>query len=50
LVVLYCNWVMTNMVGQNATMKRDNYGFSLVKFDKLVPLLAESFVFPLHVQ
>ena len=29
LVVLYCNWVMANMVGHNATMKRDQYGFSL---------------------
>ena len=38
LVVLYCNWVMVNMVGHNATMKRDDYGFSLVNFDRFVPL------------
>ena len=50
LVVLYCNWVMANMVGHNATMKRDEYGFSLVNFDRLVPLSAESFAFPLHVE
>lgn len=50
LVVLYCNWVMANMVGQHATMKRDDYGFSLVNFDRLVPLSAESFAFPLHVE
>ena len=34
-VVLYCNWVMTNMVGNIATMKRDDYGFGLVNFDRL---------------
>ena len=39
LVVLYCNWMMTIMVGNNATMKRDDYGFSLVNFNRLVPLL-----------
>jgi hypothetical protein len=50
LVVLYCNWVMTNMVGHNANMKRDDYGFSLINFDKLIPLLAKSFAFPLHVE
>ena len=33
LVVLYCNWVMANMVGHNVTMKRDEYVSSLVNFD-----------------
>jgi hypothetical protein len=50
LIVLYCNWVMTNMVGHNVNMKRDNYGFSLINFDRLIPLLAKSFAFPLHVE
>ena len=50
LVVLYCNWVMTNMIGHNATMKRDDYGFSLVNFDRLVSLSTEYFAFPLHVE
>ena len=50
LVVLYCNWVMTNTVGHNAIMKRDDYGFSLVNFDRLVSLSAESFAFPLHIE
>ena len=50
LVVLYYNWVMANMVGQNATTKQDEYGFSLVNFDRLVPLSAESFAFPIHVE
>jgi hypothetical protein len=50
LVVLYCNWVMTNMVGHNATMKRDDYEFSLVNFDRLVSLSAESFAFSFLVE
>ena len=50
LVVLYCNWVMANMVGHYATMKRDDYGFSLVNFDRLVSLSAKSFAFPLHIE
>ena len=50
LVVLYYNWVMANMVGHNVTMKRDEYGFSLVNFDRLVSLSAESFAFLLHVE
>ena len=50
LVVLYCNLVMANIVGHNVTMKRDEYGFSLVNFDRLVPLSAEFFAFPLHVE
>ena len=50
LVVLYCNWVMANTVGHNAIMKRDDYGFSLVNFDRLVSLSAESFAFPLHIE
>ena len=41
---------MTNMVGHNVTMKRDEYGSSLVNFDRLVPLSAESFAFSLHVE
>ena len=50
LVVLYCNWMMANIIGHNATIKQDNYGFSLVNFDRLVPLSAESFAFPLYVE
>ena len=50
LVVLYCNWVMANMIRHIATMKRDDYGFSLVHFNRLVPLSTESFAFPFHVE
>ena len=31
-------------------MKRADYGFSLVKFDKLMSLSVKSFAFPLHVE
>ena len=42
--------MMTNMVGYNAIMKRDDYGFSPMNVDKLVSLSSESFAFPLHVE
>lgn len=51
VVVLYCNWVVANMVGRtSATMKRDPYGFTLVNFDRLIPFSAQSFAFPLHIE
>jgi hypothetical protein len=31
LLVLYCMWMLANMRGMNATMKRDNYGFILIR-------------------
>lgn len=48
LVVLYCNWVMANIVGHNVTLKRDDYRFSLVNFNRSISLSAESFVFSLY--
>ena len=36
------------MVGYNATMTRDDSGFSLINFDNLLSLLAKSFAYPLH--
>ena len=38
------------MVGYNVTMKRDDYVFSQVNFDRLMSISAESFAFPLHVE
>ena len=32
------------------TIKCDEYGFALFKFDRLIPYSADSFAFPLHVQ
>ena len=50
LIVLYCTWVRANLWGARATMKRDDYGFGLIKFDRVIPYSANSFAFPLHVQ
>jgi len=50
IVVLFCNWVVANYGGIMAIMKRDKYWFTLVSFDRLIPLLAKSFAFPMHIQ
>ena len=50
LIVLYCTWVRANLRGVGATMKRDDYGFTLIKFDRVIPYSADSFVFSFHVQ
>jgi hypothetical protein len=50
VVVLYCNWVVANMRGDGATMKRDDYGFTTVNFERLIPYSAQSFAFPLHIE
>jgi hypothetical protein len=50
VVVLYCNWVVANIKGDGATMKRDDYGFTIVNFDRLIPFSAQSFAFPLHIE
>ena len=50
VVVLYCNWVVANMKGDGATMKRDDYGFTTVNFDRLIPYSAQSFAFLLHIK
>ena len=50
VVVLYCTWARANRSGARATMKSDEYGFTLFKFDRLIPYSADSFAFPLHVQ
>ena len=40
VVVLYCNWVVANMKGDGASMKRDDYGFTTVNFERLIPYSA----------
>jgi hypothetical protein len=32
LLVLYCTWVQANMTRARAIMKRDEFGFTLIKF------------------
>jgi hypothetical protein len=50
LLVLYCKWVQATWIGPRATMKKDEYGFTLVKFDRTIPYSSDSFAFPLHAQ
>lgn len=49
-IVLSCNWVKANYNGNNAKVKRDEYGFTLVSFTPLISISAESCAFPLHVE
>jgi hypothetical protein len=49
-IVLYYNWVQANTVGARATIKHNDYGFTLIKFDRLIPHLVDSFAFPIHIQ
>ena len=50
LIVLYCTCVRANLRGAGATMKHDDYGFTSIKFDRVIPYSIDSFAFPLHVQ
>ena len=45
VIVFLCNWVKAISQGPGATMKRDEYGFTLVNFNRLIPILAQTFVF-----
>ena len=50
VVVLYCNWVAANMKGDGATMKHDEYGFTTVNFERLIPYSARSFAFRPYIE
>ena len=50
LLLLYCKWVQATWSGPRATMKRDEYGFTFVKFEHTIPYSSDSFAFPLHAQ
>ena len=50
LLLLYCKWVQATWNGPRATMKRDEYGFTLVRFEHTIPYSSDSFAFPLHAQ
>jgi hypothetical protein len=49
-VILLCNWVKANFSGNSATMKKDEYNFTLVNFSSLIPISDQFFAFPLHVE
>ncbi len=48
-VILLCNWMKTNYIKSSATMKRNEYGFTIVNFGSLIPISNQSFTFPLSV-
>ena len=48
VVVLVCEWVKANYRGRNATVKKDEWGFTLANFNCLLPFGTESFAFPIH--
>jgi hypothetical protein len=45
MVVFLCNVVVANYKGFLTMVKQNEYGFTLVTFDLLIPLLAKSFAF-----
>ncbi len=49
IVVLLCSWAKANYVRINTMVKQNEYGFVLLNFVFLIPILDQSFVFPLHV-
>jgi hypothetical protein len=42
--------VLVTSIGVRATMKQDEYGSTLLKFDRVIPYSADSFSFPLHIE
>ena len=47
-MVLVCDWVKANYRGRTATVKKDEWGFTLANFNTMVPFGYESFAFPIH--
>jgi len=50
VVLLVCEWVKANYQGRNATVKKDEWGFTMANFRALVPFGYESLAFPIHCQ
>ncbi len=49
-VVLFYNWVKANYKWTRTMMKQDEYGFTLVNFNEMLPFLEDSFAFLIHVE
>jgi hypothetical protein len=45
-----CDWVKANYRGRNATVKKDEWGFTMANFRARVPFGYQSFAFPIHCQ
>jgi len=43
-------WQKAMNMGSNAMVKHNEYGFTLVNFEHLIPLSTQLFAFPMHVQ
>ena len=51
LVVLVCDFVKANYIGENATIKRDKWGFTLANYDRRYGTVCrDSFAFPIHCE
>jgi hypothetical protein len=51
VVVLVCDFVKANYVGENATVKRDKWGFTLANYERRYgSICRDSFAFPRHCE
>ncbi len=50
VIVLFCKWVKANYKVTRMTMKRDEYGFTLVNFNEMLPFSKDFFAFPIHLE
>jgi hypothetical protein len=50
IVIFFCNWVVVNYEGSVVIVRCDKYGLNVMIFKHLIPLLVESFVFPMHIE
>lgn len=51
LVVLVCDFVKANYIGENATVKKDKWGFTLANYDRRFGRVCrDSFSFPRHCE
>lgn len=49
-VIMIGTWVRANYRGASATVKRDEWGFTIANFSQTIPFGRESFAFPSQVQ
>ena len=50
IILLYCTWVQVTTIGAKATMKQDEYGFTLLKVDRIIPYSVDSFAFFVDIE
>lgn len=51
LVVFVCDFVKAHTVGENATIKKDRWGFTLANYDRRFgSITRDSFAFPIHCE